>query len=49
MTNPKQMQETVRRTIIFAFHQLATWKKTPLNLDHVNLVMGQICCVTWLE
>lgn len=29
MTNLKQMQETVHRTIKFALHQLVAWKKHP--------------------
>lgn len=29
MTNPKQMQENVPRTIKFALHQLVAWKNSP--------------------
>lgn len=29
MTNPKQMQETVHRTIKFAPYQLVAWKNIP--------------------
>lgn len=49
MTNPKQMQETVRKTIQFALHQPVAWKKSSLNWAHVNLVMRQTRCVTWLS